>query len=54
MQDSALVEPKNEEESGFLFNKGVLDETVVLILVYFCIAEMSVEVQTTFACDFLW
>ena len=37
------------EESGFLFNKaggGVFDETTVLVLVYFCIAEMSVEVQS--------
>ena len=42
-------DPKTEDppESGFLFNKGnVVDETVVLALVYFCIAEMSVEVQS--------
>ena len=41
-------DPKTEDppESGFLFNKGNVDETVVLALVYFCIAEMSVEVQS--------
>ena len=45
MQDSAVLESKTEEEPGFLFHKD-LDETVVLVLVYFCIAEMSVEVQS--------
>ena len=45
MQDSVFSETKTEEEPGFLFHKD-LDETVVLVLVYFCIAEMSVEVQS--------